>query len=50
MRDRSRWVIVLVLALVIGGLVATARGRAHHRGDEVGASADPTAAVAASES
>jgi hypothetical protein len=50
MNDRSRWVIVLMLALVIGGLVATARGRAHHRGDEVGAAESSPTVVAETES
>ena len=32
-----RWVIVVVLVLVLVGLIAYARGREHHRGDEEGA-------------
>ena len=32
-----RWIVVIVLALVLVGLVAFARGRDHHRGDEEGA-------------
>jgi hypothetical protein len=39
MSDRPRWLVVLVVALIIGALVAMARGREHHRGDEVGAMA-----------
>jgi hypothetical protein len=32
-----RWIVVIVLVLVLVGLIAFARGREHHRGDEVGA-------------
>jgi hypothetical protein len=32
-----RWVIVVLIALLVVGLVAFARGREHRRGDEVGA-------------
>jgi hypothetical protein len=32
-----RWLIVLVLAVVLIGLVAYARGNEHHHGDDVGA-------------
>jgi hypothetical protein len=37
MRDGARWLIVLVIALVLIGLIAYARGDEHHRGDDVGA-------------
>lgn len=37
MRAIVRWVIVVVAALVVVGMVAWARGPEHHRGDEVGA-------------
>ena len=37
MRDGARWLIVLLIALVVIGLVAYARGPEHHRGDDVGA-------------
>ena len=37
MRDSARWLIVLVIALVLVGLIAYARGDEHHRGDDVGA-------------
>lgn len=37
MGDAPRWVVVLVLAVLLAGLLAFARGRDHHRGDEVGA-------------
>ena len=37
MRDGVRWLIVLVLALVLIGLIAYARGEEHHRGDDIGA-------------
>ncbi len=36
MSDVPRWVIVVVLALVVVGLVRYARGSDHHHGDEVG--------------
>ena len=29
-----RWVVVIVLVLVLVGMLAFARGREHHRGDE----------------
>ena len=32
-----RWVVVVLLALVLVGLLAFARGREHQRGDEEGA-------------
>jgi hypothetical protein len=32
-----RWLIVLVVALVVIGLIAYARGPEHRRGDDVGA-------------
>ena len=37
MRDGVRWLIVLVIALVLVGLIAYARGDEHRRGDDVGA-------------
>ena len=37
MRDGARWLIVLVIALVLVGLIAYARGDEHRRGDDVGA-------------
>ncbi len=37
MRDSIRWLIVLVLALVVIGLIAYGRGPKHHHGDDVGA-------------
>jgi hypothetical protein len=37
MGDTRRWVVVLVLAALVVGLLAFARGRDHRRGDEVGA-------------
>ena len=36
MRDGARWLVVLVIALVLVGLIAYARGDEHHRGDDVG--------------
>jgi hypothetical protein len=32
-----RWIVVILLALLLVGLLAFARGRDHHRGDEEGA-------------
>ena len=32
-----RWLLVVLLALVLIGLIAYARGDEHHRGDDVGA-------------
>jgi hypothetical protein len=37
MRDGGRWLIALVIALVLVGLIAYARGDEHRRGDDVGA-------------
>jgi hypothetical protein len=37
MRQAVRWLIVLVLALVLIGLIAYARGQEHHHDDDVGA-------------
>ena len=37
MKDTPKWVIVVVATLLVIGLLAFARGRVHHRGDEVGA-------------
>jgi hypothetical protein len=37
MRHAVRGLIVLVLALVVIGLIAYARGQKHHHGDDVGA-------------
>jgi hypothetical protein len=36
MSDTPRWVVVVIVLLVIVGLLAFARGRDHHRGDDVG--------------
>jgi hypothetical protein len=49
MNDTPRWVIVLIVVLVVVGLLAFARGRVHHRGDEVGSQAAgaPVTALAA---
>jgi hypothetical protein len=49
MDDTRRWVLLLVLALVVVGLLAFARGPDHRRGQQqVGAFGDaaPTASVA----
>ena len=35
-----RWVVVVVLVFLVVGLIAFARGRVHHRGDETGARAN----------
>lgn len=47
MGDTRRWVLLVVLALVVIGLLAFARGPEHHRGQQVGAFSDgaPTAAA-----
>ena len=37
-----RWVVVIVLVLVLVGMLAFARGREHHRGDEEGALGAPS--------
>jgi hypothetical protein len=37
LRDGFRWGVVLLLALVLMGIIAFARGDEHHRGDDVGA-------------
>ena len=39
MRTVIGWVVVVVAVLAIGVLLASARGTAHPRGDEVGATA-----------
>ena len=36
MTTTTRWVIVVVAALAVIGLLIWARGYAHHHGDEVG--------------
>jgi hypothetical protein len=36
MRDGPRWVVVLIIALLLIGLIAFARGPDHRRGDEAG--------------
>ena len=36
MSDTPRWVIVVLIAVLVVGLIAFARGPDHHRGDETG--------------
>ena len=36
MSGTPRWVVAVIVLLVIVGLLAFARGRDHHHGDEVG--------------
>ncbi|HEY2965134.1 MAG TPA: hypothetical protein VGJ99_02510 [Actinomycetota bacterium] len=36
MGDGPRWVVVVLVALLVIGLIAFARGPNHHRGDETG--------------
>jgi hypothetical protein len=36
MSNTTGWLIALVLALAVVGMIAYARGAEHHRGDEVG--------------
>jgi hypothetical protein len=45
MTDTPRWVVAVVVALVLVGLIAFARGRDHRRGDEVGALGSRVGAV-----
>ena len=35
----TRWILTVVAALLVVGLVVWAHGRIHHRGNEVGSSA-----------
>jgi hypothetical protein len=44
-----RWVLVVLAALTIVGLVAFSRGRDHHHGDDVGALGGPGAAATSGE-
>jgi hypothetical protein len=37
MRGPVRWLLALVLALAVIGLIAYARGEEHHHGDDIGA-------------
>src|SRR5918995_1157271 len=37
MREVARWLVLVLIALVLIGLIAYARGDEHHRGDEIGA-------------
>jgi cell division septation protein DedD len=37
MREGVRWLLALLIALVVIGLIAYARGPKHHHGDDVGA-------------
>lgn len=45
MSDTPRWVVVLVVAVLVVGLIAFARGRDHRRGDEVGALGSSAGAI-----
>jgi hypothetical protein len=36
MNDTARWVLLVVVALVLIGLLAFARGNEHHHGQQVG--------------
>jgi hypothetical protein len=48
MDDTRRWVLLIVLALVLVGLVAFARGPEHHRGQQqIGAFSDRASTAAA---
>ena len=47
MRDGPRWVVVLLVALLLIGLIAFARGPDHHRGDEIGQGSVGAAVLAA---
>ena len=46
MTDMPRWVLVLLLAVCILGLLVWARGLDHQRGDDVGAHPALTASTA----
>jgi hypothetical protein len=37
MRGPVRWLLAVVLALAVIGLIAYARGEEHHHGDDIGA-------------
>ena len=37
LREAARWLLVILVALVLIGLIAYARGDKHHRGDDIGA-------------
>jgi len=37
MREAVRWLVLVLIALVLIGLIAYARGEEHHRGDDIGA-------------
>jgi hypothetical protein len=41
----GRWILAIFIALLIVGLLGYARGRDHHRGDEVGSGSQATAVV-----
>jgi hypothetical protein len=41
MREGVRWLLALLIALVLIGLIAYARGDEHHRGDDIGALPTP---------
>jgi hypothetical protein len=48
MNDTTRWVLMVVVALVVVGLIAFARGPDHHRGhQQVGAVGDRLPAATA---
>ena len=49
MRDGTRWVVIVVAALVVVGMIAFARGPEHHHGADVGsqASVPPSVVVVA---
>jgi hypothetical protein len=49
MSDGTRWVVIVVVALVVVGMIAFARGPEHHRGADVGsrASVPPSVVVIA---
>jgi preprotein translocase subunit SecG len=44
MGDAPRWVVVVVVAVLVIGLIALARGRDHQRGDETGSGSIASAA------
>jgi hypothetical protein len=47
MSEAPRWVIVVVVALLVIGFLAFARGRDHQRGDETGSGSVASAPLVA---
>jgi hypothetical protein len=43
----GRWILAIFIALLVIGLLGYARGRDHHRGDEVGSGSQAVAVTGA---